>query len=237
VCGDGFKQAGEECDDGDNNNDNACLNNCKLRCGNKVLDSGEACDDGNANAFFCDSTCKRSGLVVFVTSQKYSGDLDGLEGADAKCNSAAAGLIGAGTYVAWVSDQTDDAEDRTIPAPNWQTLPYRTLNGKQVVDHFWNALGLENPINVTQSGQLLADGGDTCETAAEVRVWTGTTNSGDWWGPGSDCDAWTYGFNGWPPADKTGLQGRADKIDGSWTASGGCDCKTSARLYCIETPK
>ncbi|MBL9104779.1 MAG: DUF4215 domain-containing protein [Myxococcales bacterium] len=244
ACGDGFVGPDEQCDDGDTNNDNACSNSCELRCGNEVIDTGEDCDDGNDDNWFCNNTCKRSGLVVFVTSAKYDGNLkggflSGLAGADAKCNSAAAGLLGAGTYVAWLSDQTGsgNAEDRTTPVPSWaKNLPYRTLNGVDVVDHFWNAGALKNPINVTQTGQvLLPVDGDTCDAAAERRVWTGTTNSGTWIGPNQDCKSWTSGFN--VPGNNVGRQGRVDKKDGTWTQWGDCDCKSTARLYCVETPK
>jgi cysteine-rich repeat protein len=50
VCGDGIKQAGEQCDDGNAYNNDACLNNCKLNvCGDGVRYIGvEECDDGNA---------------------------------------------------------------------------------------------------------------------------------------------------------------------------------------------
>lgn len=233
VCGDGFVGPDEQCDDADVNNDNACSNSCKLRCGNGLIDDGEACDDGIDDDWFCDKTCKRSGLVVFVTSAKYDGDLkdgflSGLEGADAKCNSSAAGLLGAGTYVAWVSDQTGagDAKSRTTPVPTWaKNLPYRTLDGATVVAHFYNAGGLINPIDVTQNGGLLN---------SVARAWTGTTNSGT--ETLIDCAGWTYGFGNLPPP-KSGTQGCVSAVDGTWTDCGSYDCKTTAHLYCIETPK
>ncbi len=49
-CGDGYKGDGEECDDGQANNDdvaNACRSTCVLpACGDGIVDSGESCDDG-----------------------------------------------------------------------------------------------------------------------------------------------------------------------------------------------
>jgi cysteine-rich repeat protein len=53
-CGNGIVEAGEECDDGNNNNNDGCSNQCTINaansnCGNGVVDTGEECDDGNNN--------------------------------------------------------------------------------------------------------------------------------------------------------------------------------------------
>ena len=50
TCGDGFTQAGEECDDGNASNGDACLSTCVLgTCGDGFLNPDtEQCDDGNA---------------------------------------------------------------------------------------------------------------------------------------------------------------------------------------------
>ena len=50
-CGNGIVEAGEACDEGDDNSDtepDACRTTCELfSCGDGVLDTGEGCDDGN----------------------------------------------------------------------------------------------------------------------------------------------------------------------------------------------
>lgn len=59
-CGNGTVEQGEECDDGNANNDDACLNNCiAATCGDAVVRTGvEQCDDGNAeNTDACLTTC------------------------------------------------------------------------------------------------------------------------------------------------------------------------------------
>jgi cysteine-rich repeat protein len=50
-CGDGVKQSGESCDDGNEDQTDGCLNNCSTaRCGDGHVEQGEEqCDDGNAN--------------------------------------------------------------------------------------------------------------------------------------------------------------------------------------------
>jgi cysteine-rich repeat protein len=68
YCGDGIVQfnSPEECDDGNNNNDDKCTNNCKInedqveqeddgpaQCGNGTVDEGEACDQGDQNGVKC----------------------------------------------------------------------------------------------------------------------------------------------------------------------------------------
>ena len=63
-CGDGVVDDGEECDDGNTDDTDACLNICKTAkakppCGDGVVDDGEECDDGNRdNTDACLNTCK-----------------------------------------------------------------------------------------------------------------------------------------------------------------------------------
>jgi len=51
TCGDAIVEAGEECDDGNLDDEDSCLSICKRnRCGDGKVDSlTEACDDGNIN--------------------------------------------------------------------------------------------------------------------------------------------------------------------------------------------
>jgi cysteine-rich repeat protein len=60
VCGNGAVETGEQCDDGNTVNTDACLNTCvNARCGDGILRGGvEACDDGNnLNGDGCDGSC------------------------------------------------------------------------------------------------------------------------------------------------------------------------------------
>ncbi len=60
-CGDGKVQfaLGEQCDDGNNVNTDACTNECKApACGDGIVQAGEECDDGNkADGDSCSSDC------------------------------------------------------------------------------------------------------------------------------------------------------------------------------------
>jgi cysteine-rich repeat protein len=50
-CGNGRLNSNEQCDDGNRNHNDSCLNQCKLaRCGDGVVRNGsEQCDDANTN--------------------------------------------------------------------------------------------------------------------------------------------------------------------------------------------
>lgn len=66
VCGNGIPQTGEQCDDGNSNNNDGCKNNCRWNvCGDGVRYNGvEACDDGNrANCDGCRGDCSRRDKV------------------------------------------------------------------------------------------------------------------------------------------------------------------------------
>lgn len=66
VCGNGITDDGEQCDDGNNLDGDACEANCSLPfCGNGIVDAGEQCDDRNTtNLDGCSSTCKREAREV-----------------------------------------------------------------------------------------------------------------------------------------------------------------------------
>lgn len=68
VCGDGILGAGEECDDGKDNNTGGygkCNADCKLGefCGDGVVQDGEDCDDGVNIGYPCPSGCHN--IIVF----------------------------------------------------------------------------------------------------------------------------------------------------------------------------
>ncbi len=60
VCGDGWVEAGEECDDGNASDCDACSARCRLvaGCGDGVVCGSEECDDGNRDGCDgCSATC------------------------------------------------------------------------------------------------------------------------------------------------------------------------------------
>ena len=60
YCGDGVVDDGEECDDGNEDNDDACLNTCIMAsCGDGYTQEGvEECDDGSEESWTCNEQCQ-----------------------------------------------------------------------------------------------------------------------------------------------------------------------------------
>jgi hypothetical protein len=160
---------------------------------------------------------------VFVTSTAYTGNLaaaggkiDGLEGADALCNTAAAAASLGGTWKAWVSDGTNRAADRITGAGPWKKLD----SGRTTV--FNNKANLSTlplaPIDYNENGQSVGSSGS-------VGVWTGTGNGG-----GAASGGHCYGFTS---TMTTGAQGDATSTN-NWTAYTTQGCGNSGRIYCFE---
>nr|WP_276602850.1 fibrinogen-like YCDxxxxGGGW domain-containing protein [Nannocystis pusilla] len=59
VCGNGVIEAGEACDDGNDDNTDTCVEGCQeASCGDGFVGPGEACDDGNdADDDACNNAC------------------------------------------------------------------------------------------------------------------------------------------------------------------------------------
>ena len=86
FCGDGVKQANEQCDDGNRIDGDECTNTCNLpRCGDMIVQTAtEACDDGNfSNNDNCTNACQlatcgdgfvRSGLEACDDGNTVNGD-------------------------------------------------------------------------------------------------------------------------------------------------------------------
>jgi serine/threonine-protein kinase len=94
VCGNGVVEPGEQCDDGNRSNDDACLSTCRFaRCGDGFVRTGvEQCDGGDACSGRC-LTC-RDGDASFVwpeTGSCYSRHDRPLPWADAGAACGAAG--------------------------------------------------------------------------------------------------------------------------------------------------
>jgi cysteine-rich repeat protein len=225
-CGDKFVQAGvEDCDDGNENSGDGCTM-CAKDCGNGTIDKGnnEECDDGNTmGGDTCDPACKRLAFMTFISSMKWKGDLGGLDGADSKCNTLAAGKQ-PGIYKAWLSDGTDDPAARLHKS----TKPYIRPDNAKVADDWAKLISVDllNTINRTESNQAVT--GAMCNS--EALVWTNTLKDGT--AEGTDhCADWkdaTMGLNG--------AGGLATAKGVQWTDLCLPKCDTPARIYCIEQP-
>ena len=220
-CGDGDVQPGEQCDDGNDDNNDECTNQCKhWMCGDGYVGPTEECDDGNKNDDEgCNTACARD-RVVFVTSKAYPGNLSGISGATSACVAAASsgGLENPSSYLPWLSDSEMSPSGFFFHSEGRYVLPDMIT----VVADDWNDLAdgeLHNPIDMTEYAVLL-DGGP---------VWSNTLPWGDRYTESEHCEGWTV--NGAEP----GRRGYSLATDEIWTAIEAPNpCSSYAHLYCFE---
>jgi cysteine-rich repeat protein len=119
VCGNGVRETGEECDDGNTSNNDDCTNTCHVaKCGDGFTHAGvEQCDDGNtSNNDACLNTCLPNecgdGFVFAGFEQCDDGNTSNN---DACTNACRVARCGDGIVQAGV-DECDDANTNTNDA-------------------------------------------------------------------------------------------------------------------------
>jgi hypothetical protein len=247
-CGDGLLHIGKEvCDNGASNNNTlygGCMQSCQLgpRCNDGKIQGPEECDlgDDNGSGEFssdgvpCDDGCRFAARLVFLSSVAYkAGELGGVEGAHTKCQLLAekAGYDNSENFTAWLSDALHSPAKDFLHTPG---LPFVRPDGVRIADD-WSDLVKNGPhegIAVTETGELSLD----------VRVWTGTTASGNLLDPAAHCKAWTS----LSPEDqsrvgRSGLDKAAQPQawtqwhdNRHWTNFANFSCDYQWRIYCFE---
>ncbi|MCB9749050.1 MAG: hypothetical protein H6713_03475 [Myxococcales bacterium] len=111
VCGDGVPQLPEQCDDGNDDDHDACTNACTLAyCGDGVVGQGEECDDGDgADDNSCTNACTLAVCGDGLVSQGEECDDGNAEEHDACLNACTAARCGDG--VIWVSLDPEENEE------------------------------------------------------------------------------------------------------------------------------
>ena len=164
-------------------------------------------------------TCGTGGpCLVFVTSVTPNGNLGGLDGADALCQSLAAANNLPGAYRAWLSDETGSPSTRFIQSPG----PYRLLDGTTIAAN-WADLtdgALQAPIVITEQGDVVVG----------EEVWTNTRADGTGNSATRHCHDWTtvdsgVGQIGWVWANNV-----EDWTDARTTSA----CSAGHHLYCFQ---
>lgn len=184
-------------------------------CGDGIVDPDETCDDMNDIPDDGCKACARDS-IVFITSELYQGNINGLDGADQRCRmrAAIAELPRSETYRAWISSSTTSAAERLIQSRG----RYILVNGLVVAEN-WDALvsgTIEHPINVDENSQT-----------QDYRAWTSTLFNGDA-APGANfCEDWTG-------IGAQGGTGRSSMTDETWSFFGNVPCAGELHLYCIE---
>ena len=159
--------------------------------------------------------------LVFLSSILYQGNLGGLSGADAKCQSMAKAAALPGTYRAWLSDTTSSPASRFVRS----TGPYRLVNGTTIAGE-WGGLTdgvLRAPIDVTETG-----GG----IGSTARVWAHTKSNG------ASYDNALTSCHNWSSTADSGVGGHignATKTDAYWTEWGwNWPCDERYHLFCFQ---
>jgi len=252
-CGDGFVQEGEGCDDGNESNNDACFNCVEASCGDGVVHLGvEQCDVLDENLCTQD-TCQKTGLIVFVTSEKTTGqishgELNGLAAADAWCSDLALAFTtdvknGSGyhddgqpwPFKAWLSDSLQVPD--LAPATRFPSLAddfyadwaYVLRDGAIVAANKQGLLSdapmLDAPIRIDENTESVPEGDEF--------VWTHTDSFGQSSSNGTPCGetAWTSSIDG-----TFAKVGNASSTDDHWTDSPDKLCNETFRIYCFEQP-
>ncbi len=182
-------------------------------CGSLAEEPADAAIDGMTAdaAMDVDAEAPRANHV-FATSTLHAGDLGGLSGADAVCNTRAAAAGLSGEYVAYLSIAGTHALDRLGTARGWQRRDGRPF----AIDRDGLAAG-----RVLYPVALDEHGGD-----APGEVWTAT--AGGRHDASGACDRWTS-------RDAADRAGAGDTRGGpvSFSASGTGACDVPRRLLCL----
>lgn len=158
--------------------------------------------------------------VVFVTSERYSGNLGGIEGADAKCEASAKAGNLSGTFLAWISNASVSPSSRFEPSLD----PYIRVDGVIFAESY-DSLVIDFPLvplNVTEAGLLVPAGRD------DAIVWTNTESDGVLVSSTFDCNGWTV-----DDMTSTGTTGLISNLE-AWSFDARNFCNTERRLYCFE---
>lgn len=157
---------------------------------------------------------------VFITSTKYTGNLGGLAGADAKCQERANYASLGGIWKAWLSDSSNSANAR-LGHFNGQ---YQLLNGVVIAEN-WTDLTdgtLQTPINIDEGYRIPTQQG--C-------VWTSTKSDGSNYIPQGN----TTLCNDYTSTDTNySMCGHNGSTSSSWTDWSSNPCNVSAPIYCFE---
>lgn len=213
-------------------------------CLDKTQNNGEADIDCGGPCKPCSCDTPNGHCIMFVTSVSQSGDMRGLAGADATCNSRAAiaGLIP--HYQAWLCDGVDAPANRSVHAKNAR---YVRTDGVVIANN-WDDLtdgSIASPINRTEDGTDVS-------TIAPLLPWTnvlrdGTCNNNTYASPGfgpcpvsksckMNCAA-DVASTGWTSSSlwAQGQKGDINLTDHFWTEGVSGLCSVPAeRIYCIE---
>jgi hypothetical protein len=167
------------------------------------------------------------GKLVFVSASKYTGNLGGVAGADAKCQGEATAKGLNGTFKAWLSSSdSNDPESRFVHSP----VPYYLLNGAKIADNWTDLVdgALMNNISLDINSNTVSSYGSYVDYFWTNTLANGTTNrTAPAWGT---CGGFTTADN-----LSAGMVGNNTVTNAAWTYNMymGLACGNNFRLYCF----
>jgi hypothetical protein len=175
----------------------------------------------NLPAAYC-AAAPNTPKFVFVTANSFTGNLGGVVGGNAKCQTEATAAGLPGTYKAWLSDSLGNYPAAT-DAFTHSSLPYVTPDpGLTTVASNWNQLisgSLQNSISFIATGSA----------APQEQVWTATNNNGT--ASTSNCTNWTTNSTNF------GVPAGYDYPPTTVWSNGGSNepyCNSALPLYCFQ---
>ena len=159
---------------------------------------------------------------VFATSTSFNGDLGGIAGANALCQSLADAAGLGGQFLAWLSDTSSS------PASRFDRLgSFQLVDGTTVADDWADLTDgtIDHAISLDEYGNSVTG-----------FAWTDTRTEGTLAQAAASCQNWTSSSPPVTPPIPPPLGYRGDVTSTSeWTLSGGLQgCDTTNRLYCFE---
>lgn len=152
--------------------------------------------------------------LVFVSSNSHTGNLGGVEGADAICQADAVAAGIPGTFKAWISSASSSPSSRFTHSP----YPYQLANGTRIANN-WADL----------TDGALAAAIDRWLGGSQIvgYIWTGTKANGTH--AGNDCAGWTSSASAaW------GYIGSSEYASANWTFLQSLTCDARLALYCFQ---
>ena len=228
---DKFMAANEDC-----YKDWSSIGDDKEGMGGKSSETGRAwisnglSDCDKKRRLYCAEQEYKPKCRIFVSSERYTGDLGGLDGANAKCQSLAsdAGLTSSENFKAVLFSKSKGVPDLKDCSGGYYVVDKNGDLGKKVAENTKELLNpgreLHNNIEYFETGKEYESGTSS--------VWTGADKEDDEYEKDKrDCSGWTSSSS-----SNKGRRGKLndDDEDWLWLDSGTSGCNKKHRIYCAE---